>query len=217
MPTRGSHRSVRAGLPHTAPQRLGLTTHRVLTVAHLLRHCLLVTSRCRSEQQIPNIGVCFSPQGASDKSPQFNDNIKRSDSQMSIPPSLVLLRSGGTGYCTLSFAPCGGCVLRPRARMLGFRMFRISHVLLSAGDICVSQVACLPLSSRPALATPVGLDDLCQNGHLDSAYQPFKTVGSATNRNFGAQSHGSWTRCLRFAGGVTADHTRLASSLLAKL
>jgi len=53
----------------------------------------------------------------------------------------------------------------------------------------------------PCSPTP-GTSALGPLPRFDVAFRLFNSVGSHENHNFGAQSHGPLTRCLRFAGWV---------------
>lgn len=62
---------------------------------------------------------------------------------------------------------------------------------------------CLPILVRsPCSPDPGGIAPPCHGGGTIAAYQMFKAVGFPTISTFGAQSHGSRTRSLRFAVGV---------------
>jgi hypothetical protein len=52
------------------------------------------------------------------------------------------------------------------------------------------------------LSDPGGTSALGPLPRFDVAFRLFNSVGSRENSNFGAQSHGPPTRCLRFAGWV---------------
>jgi hypothetical protein len=92
------------------------------------------------------------------KCPHFIDTIRCSDSQAVVSLRLVLLRLVDTDAAyDLSLLAAAVC-LRPQAWMLWFRISISPR--FGFGTVCVSQVACLSLRPRSALATPVGPTDL---------------------------------------------------------
>ena len=70
----------------------------------------------------------------------------------------------------------------------------------------------LPRSTTPAEPTIPRLFD----GFVDTA-PAFPTAKASALMNFGAQSRGLGTRCLRFTSGVATTHAKLASGRLARL
>ena len=101
------------------------------------------------------------------------------------------------------FAPYG----RRVPAVMGLETFGItlgspSRSFSDGGDRA-SQVPGKPLVHMPCSRTPEGL---LESGHYDSrntAFRNLDRVGSLDYGNFGAESHGLRTRCLRFAGWVT--------------
>ena len=73
-----------------------------------------------------------------------------------------------------------------------------------------------PLWTCPALRPR---RDLCARPLLrfDVAFRKFDGVGSHENHNFEAQSHGPFTRCLRFAGWVAPPPRKTRFRLLTQL
>ena len=100
--------------------------------------------------------------------------------------------------CALGFAPADARRTSPRAR--GYSPDSPNRFI--DGDDRTSQVPGGPHYERALLFDPGGTSAL---GHYRASMLPSANldgVGSRENRNFGAQSHGPLTRCLRFAGWV---------------
>jgi hypothetical protein len=145
----------------------------------------------------PCPGAPFPPQGPSGRFPCFFGTTKHSDFLPLFPP------------CFVSFA------LRYRRRALGFvpaaaRRYRCGPGITNRTPphrIHRRRRQDLPGSWRTPLRTCPALRlrrDLSARPppRFDVAFRLFDSVGSRENSNFGAQSHGPLTRCLRFAGWV---------------
>ena len=101
--------------------------------------------------------------------------------------------------CALGFAPAAQGA---HGRGPGV-VHRIPQTGSFDGDDRTSQVPGGPHYERALLFDPGGTSALghCRASVLSSA--KWTASAPATNTNFGAQSHGPHTRCLRFAGWVT--------------
>jgi hypothetical protein len=94
----------------------------------------------------------------------------------------------------------GGCVLPPSARGLGVRAHLVPQFV---GWRHLRFPGCLPVLVRsPCSPDPGGIGPPRHCGGPIAACQTFNAVGFPTTSTFGAQSHGSRTRCLRFAARV---------------
>src|SRR5205085_2570291 len=130
--------------------------------------------------------------------PRFLGTVKHSDF---LPPFPRCFVSFASRYrrCALGFVPaaarrnsCGPGVIH-----------RIPHPGFIDGGDRTSQVPGGPRCERALLSDPGGTSALghCRASVLSSA--KWKASTPTTNTNFGTQSHGLCTRCLRFAGWIT--------------
>jgi len=71
--------------------------------------------------------------------------------------------------------------------------------------------------ARALLSDPGGIACARPLRRRDAAFRHFNNVGSRDDDDFGAQSHGPFTRCLRFAARVTPAPRKTRFRLLAKL
>ena len=67
----------------------------------------------------------------------------------------------------------------------------------------------------PCSLTPTGPDGSGQYSPTSAAFRSRDSVGSRHNNSFEAQSHSPFTRCLRFAGGITPGPRKTRFRLLA--
>ena len=88
--------------------------------------------------------------------------------------------------------------------------------LIDGGDR-TSQVPGGPRCERALLSDPGGTSALGRYRASMLSSTNWKVSTPTTNTNFGAQSHGLPTRCLRFVGCLPHRHARLASGWLASL
>ena len=146
----------------------------------------------------PCAGALFPPRGPSGRFPRFLGTTKHSEFLTPIPRCFVPFASRYR-RCALGFAPAGA---RHHVRGPGI-IHRIPHNRFFDGDDRTSQVPGGPHYERALLSDPGGTSALgyCRALVLSSAKWTASTP--ATNTNFGAQSHGPLTRCLRFAGWIT--------------
>jgi len=148
-------------------------------------------------QTCPCPGAPFPPRGPSGRFPRFDGTVKHSDFLPPLPRRFVSFTSRYR-RCALCFVPaaarrnsCGPGVVH-RSPLTGF----------IDGDDRISQVPGGPHYERALLFDPGGTVAL---GHCRASVLPsatFDDVDSHQFQNFEAQSHGPFTRCLRFAGWV---------------
>ena len=146
----------------------------------------------------PCSGASFPPRGPSGWFPRFLGTVKHSDF---LPPFPRCFVSFASRYrrCALGFVPaaarrnsCGPGVIH-----------RIPHPGFIDGGDRTSQVPGGPRCERALLSDPGGTSALGRYRASMLSSTKWKASTPTTNTNFGAQSHGLCTRCLRFAGWIT--------------
>jgi hypothetical protein len=156
-------------------------------------------------------GASFPPRGPSGRFPRFPGTMRRSDSPSPIPPRFVAFAERYHGCTRVSFpgppgAPDTGLELVTRYLQPG-------SAVEAAGPPRFLGNPC----ERVLLSDPGGITDARPLRRRDAAFRHFKNVGSRDDDAFGAQSHGPFARCLRFAAPVARTPRKTRFRPLAKL
>jgi hypothetical protein len=157
-------------------------------------------------------GASFPPRGPEGRFPRFHGTIRRSDSPPPVPPHFVSF-ARAVSRSHPRFAPtAAGCAGRGPG---------VGHPVPPAGNFRegggASQVPGEPRGERALFSDPGGFADARPWRRRDSAFRFDDNVGSREFLHFGAQSHGPFTGCLRFASPVARTPRKTRFRLLAKL
>ena len=156
-------------------------------------------------------GASFPPRGPSGRFPRFTGTTRRSESPPPVPPHFVAFvwRYPGRTRGSLprsTGAPAAGLELVTRcSRRDSPRRWRG----LPGSWRTPALVPCSP--------TPAGSQAPGRLRRCDAAFRQLNNVGSRDDNAFGAQSHGPFARCLRFAVRVTPAPRKTRFRPLAKL
>src|SRR5208283_1048982 len=160
----------------------------------------------------PCSGAPFPPRGPSGWFPRFLGTVKHSDFLPPLPRCFV---SFAARYrrCALGFAPADTGAASAGQGIV----YRIPHNRLLRRRRQDLPGSWRTLYERAMLSDPGGTSAL---GHYRASVLSFanwKASTPTTNTNFGAQSHGPHTRCLRFAGWITPPPRKTRFRRLANL
>jgi hypothetical protein len=154
-------------------------------------------------------GASFPPRGPEGRFPRFKGTTRRSDSPPPLPPRFVAFTWRYLG-CTRVSLPAS-----PGAATTGLEL--VTRYLPPG---LTEEVKGPPrflegLRARALLSDPGGIARARPLRRRDAAFRHFHNVGSRDFNAFGAQSHGPFARCLRFAARVAPAPRKTRSRLLA--
>jgi hypothetical protein len=157
-------------------------------------------------------GASFPPRGPSGRFPRFHGTIRRSESPPPVPPHFVAFAWRYPGRIRVSLprppdAPAAG--LESVTRYLPPGNCR------EGGG--ASQVPGEPRGERALFSDPGGIAGARPWRRRNSAFRFDDNVGSREFLHFGAQSHGPFTGCLRFAAPVARTPRKTRFRPLAEL
>jgi hypothetical protein len=157
-------------------------------------------------------GVSFPPRGPWGRFPRFQGTIRRSESPPPVPPRFVsFARAVSRSHPCFAPEAAGGVGHGPG----------VGHPVPPAGicreDRGASQVPGEPRCERAPFSDPGGIADARPWRRRDAAFRCVQNVGSREFLHFGAQWHGPFTGCLRFAAPVTRTPRKTRFRLPARL